>query len=94
MNSPTSATARGVATITHDGTVLDVWYPAPLVDEPVEETGTHRLSEPDARFEELVGPDEARGVARVAVETAIKDLAEPAVDAYDVYLRLHLCRTA
>mgnify|MGYP002716223010 FL=1 len=90
MNSPTSAIARGVATITHDGTVLDVWYPAPLVDEPVEETGTRRLAEPDARFEELVGPDEARGVARVAVETAIKDLAEPAVDTYDVYLRLHL----
>ncbi|MGX0630127.1 2,3,4,5-tetrahydropyridine-2,6-dicarboxylate N-succinyltransferase [Corynebacterium afermentans] len=90
MNSPTSAIARGVATITHDGTVLDVWYPAPLVDEPVEETGTLRLAEPDARFEDLVGPDEARGVARVAVETAIKDLAEPAVDAYDVYLRLHL----
>ncbi|MBA5243413.1 2,3,4,5-tetrahydropyridine-2,6-dicarboxylate N-succinyltransferase [Corynebacterium haemomassiliense] len=90
MNSPTSAIARGVATITHDGTVLDVWYPAPLVDEPVVETGTRRLAEPDARFEELVGPDEARGVARVAVETAIKDLAEPAVDAYDVYLRLHL----
>ena len=90
MSSPTSAIARGVATITHDGTVLDVWYPAPLVDEPVEETGTRRLAEPDARFEDLVGPDEARGVARVAVETAIKDLAEPAVDAYDVYLRLHL----
>ena len=90
MNFPTSAIARGVATITHDGTVLDVWYPAPLVDEPVEETGTRRLAEPDARFEDLVGPDEARGVARVAVETAIKDLAEPAVDAYDVYLRLHL----
>ena len=90
MNSPTSAIARGVATITHDGTVLDVWYPAPLVDEPVEETGTRRLAEPDARFEELVGPDEARGVARVAVETAIKDIAEPAVDTYDVYLRLHL----
>ena len=90
MNSPTSAIARGVATITHDGTVLDVWYPAPLVDEPVEETGTRKLAKPDARFEDLVGPDEARGVARVAVETAIKDLDEPAVDAYDVYLRLHL----
>ncbi|WJY97286.1 2,3,4,5-tetrahydropyridine-2,6-dicarboxylate N-succinyltransferase [Corynebacterium fournieri] len=90
MVSPTSAIARGVATITHDGTVLDVWYPAPKVDEPVEETGTRRLAEPDARFADLVGPDDARGVARVAVETAIKDLTEPAVDAYDVYLRLHL----
>ena len=90
MNSPTSAIARGVATITHDGTVLDVWYPAPLVDEPVEETGTRRLAEPDPRFSHLVGPDEDRGVARVPVETQIADINEPAIDAYDVYLRLHL----
>lgn len=90
MQHPTSAHARGVATITHDGTVLDVWYPAPKVDEAVAEAGTRRLAEPDARFAELVGPDEARGVARVAVETAIADLSQPAVDAYDVYLRLHL----
>ncbi|MET3943448.1 2,3,4,5-tetrahydropyridine-2,6-dicarboxylate N-succinyltransferase [Corynebacterium mucifaciens] len=90
MTSPTSAYARGVATITHDGTVLDVWYPAPKIDEATGETGTRRLEEADARFADLVGPDEARGVARVAVETTIADLAEPAVDAYDVYLRLHL----
>ncbi|WP_273406917.1 2,3,4,5-tetrahydropyridine-2,6-dicarboxylate N-succinyltransferase [Corynebacterium ureicelerivorans] len=90
MTSPTSAYARGVATITHDGTVLDVWYPAPKIDEATGETGTRRLEEADARFADLVGSDEARGVARVAVETTIADLAEPAVDAYDVYLRLHL----
>ncbi|MBZ4359556.1 2,3,4,5-tetrahydropyridine-2,6-dicarboxylate N-succinyltransferase, partial [Mycobacterium tuberculosis] len=77
------AYARGVATITHDGTVLDVWYPAPKIDEATGETGTRRLEEADARFADLVGPDEARGVARVAVETTIADLAEPAVDAYD-----------
>ena len=65
MTTPTTAIARGIATITHDGTVLDVWYPAPKVDE-------------------------ARGVARVAVETTIADLSAPAIDAYDVYLRLHL----
>ena len=90
MTSPTTASARGIATLTYDGTVLDVWYPAPKVDEAVAETGTHRLDEPDARFKDLVGPDEARGVARVTVETTIADLTQPAVDAYDVYLRLHL----
>ena len=90
MTSPTTASARGIATLTYDGTVLDVWYPAPKVDEAVAETGTRRLDEPDARFKDLIGPDEARGVARVTVETTIADLTQPAVDAYDVYLRLHL----
>ncbi|MBA4503810.1 2,3,4,5-tetrahydropyridine-2,6-dicarboxylate N-succinyltransferase [Corynebacterium sanguinis] len=90
-NSTTvSARARGIATVTHNGTVLDVWYPAPKLGEPVENTGTVRIDEPDARFAHLVGADEDRGVARVQVETSIADISEPAVDAYDVYLRLHL----
>ena len=86
----TSAIARGIATVTHDGTVLDVWYPAPKLGEAVSASGTTRLEEADARFAHLVGPDEERGVARIPVETAIADISEPAVDAYDVYLRLHL----
>ncbi|MEX3505403.1 2,3,4,5-tetrahydropyridine-2,6-dicarboxylate N-succinyltransferase [Corynebacterium sp. LK2510] len=86
----TTAIARGIATVTHDGTVLDVWFPAPKLGEPVTASGTTRLEEADSRFDHLVGPDEDRGVARVAVETAIADLSEPAIDAYDVYLRLHL----
>lgn len=86
----TSASARGIATVTHNGTVLDVWYPAPKLGEPVERTGTVRIDEPDARFAHLLGPDEDRGVARVQVDTAIADLSQPAIDAYDVYLRLHL----
>ena len=86
----TSAIARGIATVTHDGTVLDVWYPAPKLGEAVSASGTTRLEEADARFAHLVGPDEERGVARIPVETAIADISEPAIDAYDVYLRLHL----
>ncbi|MGO3456587.1 2,3,4,5-tetrahydropyridine-2,6-dicarboxylate N-succinyltransferase, partial [Corynebacterium casei] len=38
----------------------------------------------------LVGPDEERGVARIAVETSIADLDAAPIDAYDAYLRLHL----
>ena len=86
----TSAIARGIATVTHDGTVLDVWFPAPKLGEAVSASGTTRLEEADARFAHLVGPDEERGVARIPVETAIADISEPAIDAYDVYLRLHL----
>lgn len=86
----TSATARGLATITHDGTVLDVWFPAPaLADDPLN-TGTERLAETPQQFANLVGPDDDRGVARVAVRTSIASLDDAPVDAYDVYLRLHL----
>ena len=88
----TSASARGLATLTHDGTVLDVWFPAVHIgdDAPVTESGTTRLEETPQQFAALAGPDEERGVARVAVETAIKDLDDAPLDAYDAYLRLHL----
>ena len=86
----TSASARGLATITHDGTVLDVWFPAVYTDKTVETTETKRLEEVPQQFSALAGPDEERGVARVAVETSIKDLDDAPVDTYDAYLRLHL----
>ena len=86
----TSASARGLATITHDGTVLDVWFPAVHTDISVDASGTERLEEVPQQFADLVGPDEERGVARIAVETSIKDLDEAPADTYDAYLRLHL----
>lgn len=86
----TSASARGLATITHDGTVLDVWFPAVHTDISVEASGTERLEEVPQQFADLVGPDEERGVARIAVETKIADLDEAPADTYDAYLRLHL----
>lgn len=90
MTAITSATARGLATITHDGTVLDVWFPAPRLTEDPLETGTVRLGQAPQQFAALVGPDEERGVARVPVTTTIGSLGDAPVDAYDVYLRLHL----
>lgn len=86
----TSASARGIATITHDGTVLDVWFPSPQLTEESVVTGTERLDESPQQFAQMVGPDEDRGVARVAVRTSIASLDDAPVDAYDVYLRLHL----
>ncbi|MHA7725963.1 2,3,4,5-tetrahydropyridine-2,6-dicarboxylate N-succinyltransferase [Corynebacterium hesseae] len=86
----TSASARGLATITHDGTVLDVWFPAVHTDISVDASGTERLEEVPQQFTDLVGPDEERGVARIAVETKIADLDEAPADTYDAYLRLHL----
>ncbi|OFK62359.1 MULTISPECIES: 2,3,4,5-tetrahydropyridine-2,6-dicarboxylate N-succinyltransferase [Corynebacterium] len=86
----TSASARGLATITHDGTVLDVWFPAVHTDISVDASGTERLGEVPQQFADLVGPDEERGVARIAVETKIADLDAAPADTYDAYLRLHL----
>ncbi|MDK8897810.1 2,3,4,5-tetrahydropyridine-2,6-dicarboxylate N-succinyltransferase [Corynebacterium sp. MSK004] len=86
----TSASARGLATITHDGTVLDVWFPAVHTDISVDASGTERLEEVPQQFADLVGPDEERGVARIAVETKIADLDAAPADTYDAYLRLHL----
>ena len=81
------AAATGIATITSDRTVLDVWYPEPSLSP--EATSGHRILAGD-EIPPLVGTDEARGVETVAVRVEIADLTEPPADAYDAYLRLHL----
>lgn len=78
------AFAYGVATLTNEGRVLDVWYPAPrLGDAPAHNP------EPD-ELTPLSGADNIRGVRRVVVHTVIDDLQVAPTDAYDAYLRLHL----
>jgi 2,3,4,5-tetrahydropyridine-2-carboxylate N-succinyltransferase len=78
------AHAWGVATLTPDGTVLDVWYPEPALGASPETT-----TEP-AGLTALEGDDEVRGVRRAVVHTEVADLQAPPADAYDVWLRLHL----
>ncbi|MEO7194595.1 MAG: 2,3,4,5-tetrahydropyridine-2,6-dicarboxylate N-succinyltransferase [Pseudonocardiaceae bacterium] len=95
MNYPqlTSAHGVGLATLTHDGTVLDTWFLNPALGLPPEaEVGTVRMTPQEVPEElaALLGPDPARGVELVAVRTAVADLQAPPVDAHDVYLRLHL----
>ncbi|WP_214364317.1 2,3,4,5-tetrahydropyridine-2,6-dicarboxylate N-succinyltransferase [Pseudonocardia sp. H11422] len=76
------ASGTGLATVTADGTVLDTWYPSPALGPDAEDVS--------ASLEALVGSDEARGVTTRVVRTTIDSLADPAADAHDVYLRLHL----
>ena len=78
------AYAYGVATLTLDGTVLDVWYP-----EPRARRCSRRDPEP-AELTALAGEDASVTCARSVVRTVIDDLQTPPTDAYDVYLRLHL----
>jgi len=83
-DSPRSAHAWGLATVTPDGTVLDVWYPEPVLGPAPETT-----IEPP----ELVAAarhDAVRDVETVVIHTEIADLDAAPKDALDVYLRLHL----
>jgi 2,3,4,5-tetrahydropyridine-2-carboxylate N-succinyltransferase len=74
----------GVATLTEDGTVLDVWFPQPRLGAP----GDHDR-EPEG-LSALDGHDPVRDVRKAVVHVVIDDLAQAPADAYDVYLRLHL----
>jgi len=80
---PAAAWAYGVATLTEDGTVLDVWYPTPRLGHPTSG------NEP-AEFASLEGTDPLRRVRRAVVRTVVNDLGTPPQDAYEAYLRLHL----
>ncbi len=78
------AFGHGIATLTPDGTVLDVWFPAPGLGAPLEGT----VEPPELAA--LTGTDDVRDVQRVVVLTVIDDLQHAPADAYDVWLRLHL----
>lgn len=82
--STANAYAYGVATLTPDGTVLDVWYPSPQLGAAPEGS-----AEP-AELTALAGNDAIREVVKAVVLTEIADLQAPPTDAYDAYLRLHL----
>ncbi|WP_413451098.1 2,3,4,5-tetrahydropyridine-2,6-dicarboxylate N-succinyltransferase [Georgenia phoenicis] len=78
------ARGTGLATVTEEGTVLDVWYPDPTVDgaEGTASTATTALPVAERR-------DEARGV-HSRVVTAEIDLDAAPTSTIDAYLRLHL----
>lgn len=93
----TGAYAVGLATLDQDGRVLDAWYPSPtLTALSPNPTGTRLLPHDEAGealgvdLGDVLGPDDQRGVQRIAVATTIEALSDPPVDTYDVYLRLQL----
>jgi 2,3,4,5-tetrahydropyridine-2-carboxylate N-succinyltransferase len=85
----------GLATVTTGGAVLDTWFPQPKLGT-TEPAGTVRLTPAEAvaalgaAVADALGPDTDRGVDVVAVRTSIASLSNAAVDAHDMYLRLHL----
>ncbi|HIW90088.1 MAG TPA: 2,3,4,5-tetrahydropyridine-2,6-dicarboxylate N-succinyltransferase [Candidatus Corynebacterium avicola] len=77
----TAAYGTGIATLTADNTVLDVWYP---------EFGLGEAPASPIDLSHLEGEDADRGVHLEVVHTVIADLDTPPADTADVYLRLHL----
>lgn len=81
----TSRTAwgYGLATVTDDGTTLDVWYPSPALGVPSTDTTA------PAELIAAEGKDDARAV-RIQLVRTVVDLDTPPADTADAYLRLHL----
>ena len=79
------AAGYGIATLINggekDGTVLDTWFPAPVL-------GNLPATAP-AELAALATPDNARGVRSEVIGIEI-DLATPPATVSDAYLRLHL----
>ena len=94
MSQPSAAIGYGLATLTDDDVVLDVWYPAPALASSAQ-SGTTQPTPKDlptelADLADLVSSDGDRHVRTTLVKTEIGSLAEPPADTYDAYLRLHL----
>ncbi|MGZ8745275.1 MAG: 2,3,4,5-tetrahydropyridine-2,6-dicarboxylate N-succinyltransferase [Nocardioides sp.] len=80
---PTAAWAHGVATLDEGGTLLDLWFPAPVLGEPDGSAAPGELSS-------LAGADDVRRVTREVRTVAIADLQQAPTSTEDAWLRLHL----
>jgi 2,3,4,5-tetrahydropyridine-2-carboxylate N-succinyltransferase len=85
-DTSTHAWGYGLATISRDGTVLDTWFPEPLLGTLPE--GRDKWIVP-AALEDLAGADDRREVT-IDIVTVEIDLREAPLGASDAYLRLHL----
>lgn len=77
------ASAHGLATVASDGTILDVWYPAPVLGELAQ------AEELSGELSAAAQDDAARGTTQKVVSLTINLDVAPA-DTADVWLRLHL----
>ena len=89
----------GLATLTDDGQVLDVWFPAGKLElgasGPEDLPLNSPLPAPESEallglLPGTAGPRPLRGVFTAAVAVTISSLADAPKDTFDVWLRLHL----
>jgi 2,3,4,5-tetrahydropyridine-2,6-dicarboxylate N-succinyltransferase len=86
--STSPAWGAGLATVTDDDQVLDVWYPLASLGLGHPTVGGGIAA--DAGLVAMMGPRALAGMRTEVVETYIGSLADPPKDAADAYLRLHL----
>ena len=83
----------GLATVTDDGRILDVWYPAPRLGrpgDPDDAAADDAAAAAEHALAALATPDPRRTVRRQVVRTVLADLSTSPADPADAYLRLHL----
>jgi 2,3,4,5-tetrahydropyridine-2,6-dicarboxylate N-succinyltransferase len=85
--SHSPAWGAGLATLTTDDQVLDVWYP--LGSLGLGSSGSAGIAA-DAGLVAMVGPRALAGMRTEVVQVYIGSLADPPKDVADAYLRLHL----
>jgi 2,3,4,5-tetrahydropyridine-2-carboxylate N-succinyltransferase len=85
--STSPAWGAGLATVTDQGQVLDVWFPAGSLG-----LGAAHPARPvaDPGWRSMVGPRALPGLRTELLEVRAAALADPPVDPADGYLRLHL----
>jgi 2,3,4,5-tetrahydropyridine-2,6-dicarboxylate N-succinyltransferase len=84
--SERTAWGYGLATVARNGTLLDTWFPSPLLGVRPSNTDPHIAP---AEFEALVGSDDRRNVDTDFLTVEI-DLDAAPTSTPDAYLRLHL----
>jgi len=88
--STSPAWGAGLATVSGDETVLDVWFPAGSLGLGAATADGMAVLVSDAGLSSMVGPRVLSGVYTELVEVYPESLADPPKDPADAYLRLHL----
>jgi 2,3,4,5-tetrahydropyridine-2-carboxylate N-succinyltransferase len=86
-HSDSPAWGAGLATVTTDGQVLDVWFPQGSLG--LGTAGTAGTAA-DAALVAMVGPRGVTGMSTEVVPVHLDSLADPPKGVPDAYLRLHL----
>jgi 2,3,4,5-tetrahydropyridine-2-carboxylate N-succinyltransferase len=88
--STSPAWGAGLATITNDEHVLDVWFPAGSLGLGGATPDGMAVLVADAGLSSMVGPRVLPGLRTEVVEVHVESLAQPPTGPADAYLRLHL----
>lgn len=88
--STSPAWGAGLTTVTSEGQVLDVWFPAGSLGLGGATADGMAVLVADAGLSSMVGPRVLPGLRTEVVEVQVASLADPPADPADGYLRLHL----